>query len=61
MFASPILEQNFKVYWKEHQIIIKSQRIKRVGCIGEKSNVYRVLGANLKESDHSEELNIDSG
>jgi hypothetical protein len=35
-------------------------RIKRVGSIGEKSNVHRVLGGNLKESDHSEELNIDS-
>jgi hypothetical protein len=40
--------------------VIKSRRIKRVGHIGKKSNVYRVLGENLKESDHSEELNIDT-
>jgi len=40
--------------------VIKSSRIKRVGCRGEMSNVYRVLGGNPKESDHPEELNIDS-
>jgi hypothetical protein len=41
--------------------VIKSRRIKRVGCIGEKSNVYRVSGGHLKASDNSKVLNKDSG